>query len=166
MNTYHFVFPHSMGSIVGRFSEQGLRELDLGAVAPASAANGAPERVRSWMEALRGALERYFAGTREDFNGFPLDLDGATPFRRTVWETARTVPWGTASSYGDLAARMGRSRGSARAVGQALGANPVPIVVPCHRFLASDGSLGGFSCGLPWKCALLRVEGIGFHPPA
>lgn len=163
MEEYTLVFPAPKGTVVARFTERGLRELDLGVRVPpaeAPADNGCPKTVRSWMNTLREQLEGYFAGRQEGFSGIPLDLDGHTPFRRQVWETARGVAWGTASSYGDLAERMGRTKGSSRAVGQALGANPVAIVVPCHRFLAGDGSLGGFACGLPWKEELLRLEGL------
>lgn len=161
MNEWILVFPYEKGDVVARFTERGLRQLDLGpVVSPPENGDGCPQSVRAWMKTFRRQLERYFAGKPEDFSGIPLDLDGATAFRRSVWETARGVPWGVASSYGDLARRMGRAKGSSRAVGQALGSNPIAIVIPCHRFLASDGSLGGFSCGLPWKEELLRLEGI------
>lgn len=109
---------------------------------------------------LRAALDRYFSGAPESFEELPLDLARHTAFRRKVWDCARRVKWGTTTSYGGLCTMMGRSIGAARAVGQALGANPVPIIVPCHRILAGDGTLGGFSCGLDWKKRLLRLEGL------
>ena len=148
-----------MGPILGYISEKGLNNLalptwrcrrDFTLEAP-------PDHVLARV--LSYALEGYFAGQPEDFAEIPLDLLQATQFRRRVWLTAREVPWGETCSYGEFAERMGRSRGSARAVGQALGANPVAIVVPCHRILAADGSLGGFGAGLRWKRELLRVEG-------
>ncbi len=161
MDRPNFLYRHPWGTVAGVFSERGLRSLDLPRIEDTSEPETAPlpPTARPWAEALRRALDRYFAGEREDFNDIPLDLDGATPFRRKVWETARHVPWGETTSYGGLAERMGRDRSAARAVGQALGSNPIPIIVPCHRFLAGDGSLGGFSCGLHWKEELLNLEG-------
>lgn len=106
---------------------------------------------------LARSLEAYFAGERVDFGGIPLDLDG-TPFQCAVWEGARTIPWGATETYAGLAVRIGRPKAQ-RAVGQALGANPVPILVPCHRVLAAKNRLGGFSAGLHWKRALLILEG-------
>jgi methylated-DNA-[protein]-cysteine S-methyltransferase len=157
----NFAYPHPRGPLLGLFTDRGLREFEL----PRSAWGGVPmeplpDCARDWARELTMALDRYFAGEKEDFTAVPLDLGGSTDFRRLVWITARTVPWGHTSSYGRLAQAMGRGRGVARAVGQALGANPVPIIVPCHRFLASNGCLGGFSGGLDWKRELLRIEGI------
>jgi O-6-methylguanine DNA methyltransferase len=86
---------------------------------------------------------------------FELLLNGA-PFLRKVWERMRQIPWGHALTYGELAAEIGSPR-AVRAVGQACARNPLPLIVPCHRVLAETG-LGGFSCGLPWKTALLELE--------
>jgi len=86
-----------------------------------------------------------------------LDLDG-TPFQRAVWRRLCAIPTGKTISYGALAASIGRPR-AARAVGAAVGANPVPILVPCHRVIGQDGSLTGFGLGLPMKRALLLHEG-------
>jgi len=123
--------------------------------------HGAPNVVLG--KTLRHALERYFAGIAVDFSDIPLDLTDGTAFRREVWLAARAIPWGQTTSYAGLAQRMGRSAGAARAIGQALGANPIPIVIPCHRILAADGSLGGFSAGLSWKRELLHIEGCDQH---
>jgi methylated-DNA-[protein]-cysteine S-methyltransferase len=90
---------------------------------------------------------------------FPLDLAAGTPFQRRVWQVAKTIPFGQARSYRWVAQRVGGVR-YARAVGRALGANPVPIAVPCHRVLTQAGSLGGFSCGLAMKRRLLALEGV------
>ncbi len=90
---------------------------------------------------------------------FPaLDLAGATPFRRRVWDLLLRIPRGKVRSYGEVCLELGS--GSPRAVGQAVGANPVPILVPCHRVVAGDGRLGGFSGGLDRKVALLALEGF------
>ena len=97
------------------------------------------------------------------FNGEILAIDdiqtatAGTAFQRAVWEGLRTIPAGETISYGQFAAQIGRP-GSARAVGAAVGANPIPIVVPCHRVIGADGSLTGFGCGLPRKRWLLDHE--------
>lgn len=165
MKDVNFVYEHPFGTILGRVGEVGVQELEL----PASKTPvGALARkldsppVEALKQLLRKALDRYFAGEKEGFYEIPLDLSGATPFRREVWETARRVEYGEASSYGGLALLMGRGVGTSRAIGQALGANPIPIIVPCHRFLSGDGTIGGFSCGLHWKRELLALEGITY----
>lgn len=150
---------HPLGTISAHFSPAGLCAVHLGATSEVAKERPSSSRMKEWTDRFRAALERYLKGKPEAFDAIPLDLGGATDFRRRVWEAARLVPYGEATSYGDLARRMGLSRGHSRAVGQALGANPVPIVVPCHRFLSRDGTLGGFSGGLHWKRELLRLEG-------
>jgi len=99
----------------------------------------------------------FLAGKRKTFD-VPIDLSGGSSFQRRVWQTALRIPYGRARSYGWIASKLGGRR-YARAVGHALGANPVPLIVPCHRVLAHDASLGGFSCGLPVKRKLLKLEG-------
>jgi methylated-DNA-[protein]-cysteine S-methyltransferase len=101
-------------------------------------------------------LEEYFAGERTEFD-VPMELDG-TDFQRAVWAELARIPYGETISYGELARRVGRPKGP-RAVGQANGRNPIPIIVPCHRVLASNG-IGGYGGGLPMKRALLAVEGV------
>lgn len=101
------------------------------------------------------ALTDYFSKKCTEWN-IPL-AEGGTPFRRAVWDALRRVPFGETVSYGELAARIGRP-GAARAVGGAVGANPLLIFIPCHRVLAAGGGLGGFSAGLDAKRALLRLE--------
>jgi methylated-DNA-[protein]-cysteine S-methyltransferase len=101
-------------------------------------------------------LEEYFAGERTDFD-LRMELDG-TPFQREVWAELARIPYGETISYGELARRVGRPKGP-RAVGQANGRNPIPIIVPCHRVLASNG-IGGYGGGLKIKRALLALEGV------
>jgi methylated-DNA-[protein]-cysteine S-methyltransferase len=101
-------------------------------------------------------LEQYFAGRRRGFD-LALRLVG-TPFQQKVWRELQQIPYGQTISYGELARRVGL-QGGARAVGLANGSNPVPIIVPCHRVIGSDGSLTGFGGGLPIKRALLSLEG-------
>lgn len=105
---------------------------------------------------LRRQLAEYFAGERREFD-LELAPEG-TPFERSVWEALRTIPFGETRSYGEIAAAIGHP-GAARAVGRANGANPIPIVVPCHRVIGSNGSLTGFGGGLENKSRLLELEG-------
>ncbi|MFE5794884.1 methylated-DNA--[protein]-cysteine S-methyltransferase [Streptomyces sp. NPDC056503] len=104
-------------------------------------------------------LERYFAGAPHAFD-LPLDWSLTTGFNRQVLrELATGVPYGTVVGYGELARRVGQP-GAAQAVGAAMGANPLPVVVPCHRVVESDGGLGGFGGGLETKRRLLALEGV------
>ena len=107
-------------------------------------------------------VEEYLSGGRRSFS-VPLDLRG-TPFQVKVWRAAASIPYGHVESYGSLAARVG-VLGGARAVGRAMGANPVPLFVPCHRVVGADGSLIGFGGGLDLKRRLLEMEGV-LHPGA
>jgi len=90
----------------------------------------------------------------------PLDLSAGTDFQRAVWEALRRIPPGQTRGYGEVAGEIGSPR-AARAVGQACGANPIPLLIPCHRVLAAGGKLGGFSGGLDWKRLLLKREAGG-----
>jgi methylated-DNA-[protein]-cysteine S-methyltransferase len=109
------------------------------------------------LEEARRQLLDYLAGRRNAFD-VPLDLSKGTSFQRQVWRTLQRVPYGKLRSYQWIAARVG-GRHYARAVGNAVGANPLPIVIPCHRIVAHDASLGGFSGGLSMKRKLLSLEG-------
>jgi methylated-DNA-[protein]-cysteine S-methyltransferase len=109
-----------------------------------------------WTDPARRALEAYFKGSAPTLD-VKLDLAEGSRFERRVWEATRRVPYGAVVSYGMLASRLGLP-GGARAVGNALGKNPVPIVVPCHRVIHGDRSIGGFSSGLRWKRFLLELE--------
>jgi methylated-DNA-[protein]-cysteine S-methyltransferase len=104
---------------------------------------------------VRSQLEAYFEGELSEFD-VPLSLTG-TPFQRRVWEELRRIPYGTTISYGELARRVGNPAAS-RAVGSANGKNPISIIVPCHRVIASGGGLGGFGGGLDRKEWLLSLE--------
>ncbi len=102
-------------------------------------------------------LRTYFDGTPTAFSSIPLDLTPATPFQRNVWSACRTIPWGRTRSYGWIARQI-RKPAAARPVGNALRLNPIPILIPCHRVIRHDGSLGGFSAGLHLKRQLLQLE--------
>lgn len=101
-------------------------------------------------------LKDYFAGQRVDFPD-KLDLSWATEFQRRVWRVTRLIPYGETRSYGWVAEKLGKN-GAARAVGQALARNRLPVIIPCHRVLAGDGDLGGYSGGVGVKESLLRRE--------
>jgi len=108
------------------------------------------------FEDLMKRLRAYFSGHKATFPD-ELDLSGATPFERQVWEVTGLIPYGETRSYSWVAEQIGK-RGAKRAVGQALARNPLPIIVPCHRVLASSGKLGGYSGGIEMKRHLLYLE--------
>ena len=109
------------------------------------------------LRQAQAQLSEYFAGTRASFD-LPLDLQGGTAFQRSVWDALLAIPRGATSSYAMLSRGIGQPA-AVRAVGAAVGRNPVSIVVPCHRVLGADGSLTGYAGGLERKTALLRLEG-------
>ena len=111
------------------------------------------------LEAAEDQLAEYFAGDRREFD-LPLASDG-TEFQRKVWSEVRRIPYGETASYGDIARRLGYEPGISRAVGAANGANPLPVVVPCHRVVGSDGSLTGYAGGPDRKRILLELERPG-----
>lgn len=147
-----------MNTPVGRLVLESAGDVLIGIWLPnetklaGSSGHGAPPVLKD----AATQLEEYFARERTEFD-IPMELDG-TSFQKQVWAELSRIPYGTTISYGELARRVGRPKGP-RAVGQANGRNPVPIIVPCHRVVASNG-LGGYGGGLPMKRALLAVEGL------
>jgi methylated-DNA-[protein]-cysteine S-methyltransferase len=139
---------------------------------PSSSADITRQRMsRRWTGAIEGAppagvqrvIDRVLAllaGRRIDLSDVPVDLAGAPEFHRRVYEVARTIPAGQTMTYGEIARRLGVPHES-REVGQALGRNPIAIIVPCHRVLAADGKMGGFSAsgGVATKRRILEIEG-------
>lgn len=109
-------------------------------------------------EPIRRELDEYFDGKRRRFD-IRVDLSPVHGFRRKVLEHTARIPYGSVSTYTEVAAKAGSPRGM-RAAGNALGSNPVPIVVPCHRVLRTGGALGGYTGGLDRKVTLLRLEGV------
>jgi methylated-DNA-[protein]-cysteine S-methyltransferase len=101
-------------------------------------------------------LKDYYSGKKNAFS-VKLDFSNASAFQKQVWQAAQLIPYGETRSYGWIARQIGKPK-AARAVGQALGKNPFLIVVPCHRVIAANGTLGGFGCGLEMKQALLQLE--------
>jgi methylated-DNA-[protein]-cysteine S-methyltransferase len=123
-----------------------------------------PEHSDQLLDRAVAQLEQYFAGRRRTFD-VPVALTG-TAFQRAIWDQLNVLDWGEVVSYGQLGRGTGRAT-AGRAVGGAVGANPVPIIVPCHRVLASDGRITGYSGGegIPTKAWLLRHEGIPHSLP-
>ena len=124
---------------------------------------GVPEEGYSnhplWSELTR-ELEAYAAGERQTFN-LTLAPRGGSPFAQRVWSALQGIPWGRTVSYGDLARQLAQGDGpatSARAVGSAVGRNPISFLIPCHRALRKSGALGGYHWGLPVKRAILAYE--------
>lgn len=117
---------------------------------------GRPLEEPDMVGAALSQLREYFSGSRRVFD-LPLDVRG-TMFQRTVWSQVVRIPYGATVSYGDIAQLVGKPRAS-QAVGGAVGANPLPIVIPCHRVIGAHGELTGFGSGLGVKEALLRLEG-------
>lgn len=145
------------GAIAVWVTRNGVRR--IGGVTPVMIAAGHwTKGGHSSLDDALDQLNEYFNGKRKRFD-LPLDFSGATKFQRRIYERLMGIPYGRIVSYGDIADEMGEP-GAARAVGQAVGANPLPIVVPCHRVVRSDGRLGGYSGGLRRKVALLAVEGV------
>jgi len=140
---YAVVYEQHEEKFVARLNAQTILKRDNGAISQA-----------------KRQLEEYFARRRKQFD-LPLDLSALTPFQRQVLSVTKRIPWGKVWTYQRVAETMGRAKAS-RPVGQALGRNPVPIVIPCHRVIASDSSLGGYcgTSGLKLKRWLLDHEGV------
>ena len=141
-------------------SERGIRSLEF---IEDDSSHWSDSGMHPHLEMLRDELARYFAGELHEFS-VPLEARG-THFRERVWAELRRIPYGSTISYVELARRIGHP-GASRAVGGANGANPICIVIPCHRVVAADGSLGGYSAGLRRKERLLSLELTGKLPAA
>ena len=138
-------------------SERGLQSIEVVRGAhkkPAPLSKGPAAAI---VRQAERELREYFAGRRTRFT-VKLDLDG-TDFQVSAWQAMRRIPFGRTISYGEQARSIGKPK-AFRAVGSANGKNPIPIIVPCHRVLAGDGSLGGYSLGLAMKRKLLALEGV------
>lgn len=116
------------------------------------------------LDVTEGQLVEYFDGRRTEFD-LPLGGEGSE-FRQRVWRELVKIPYGQTASYGEVARRLGMVPGASRAVGLANGANPIPIVVPCHRVIGANGTLTGYAGGLDKKRVLLRLEGALADDPA
>jgi methylated-DNA-[protein]-cysteine S-methyltransferase len=155
--TREISFETPLGAMSATLTEAGIARLAFERHASSRKVGGGPQS--GLVSKLAKRLQAYAAGKRVDFDDFPLDLEGLTPFRRAVTEACRRVAYGKVISYGDLARCAGHPD-AARAVGQVMATNRWPILVPCHRIIASGGRLGGYSApdGLLLKKRLLALE--------
>lgn len=149
----------SEGEFIACYSEKGLAEISFPGQenvrqqsAPVSA------KVRAWHSVTRKAIQAALRGEKPAGTP-PMDLSRGTEFQKQVWRALSAIPRGGTSSYGRIAEKIGRPA-AVRAVGQACGANPIPVLIPCHRVLTAAAGLGGFSGGLEWKRKLLEREGV------
>jgi O-6-methylguanine DNA methyltransferase len=166
VNTCYHIFPTISGWAGILCSDRGLqrlilfsdsaedvhRKLDI----PTRSDNFVPERLSNIIERLK----LYFSGYKVDFPDM-LDLSGFTAFQVMVWNLTRLIPYGETRSYTWIAEQAGQIR-AVRAVGQALGKNPLPIIIPCHRVIAQNGNIGGYAGGIELKRRLIRLESSAF----
>lgn len=154
MSERYTMHPSPVGELLLVIDEEGaltrLRFVDDGGVPPQDA-----DRDDAALVPMARELDEYFAGTRRGFD--VAVAPSGTPFQRVIWDALREVPYGETASYGEIAARVGRPTAS-RAVGAANGANPIVIVVPCHRVVGADGTLTDYGGGLDRKRLLLDLE--------
>jgi methylated-DNA-[protein]-cysteine S-methyltransferase len=158
MKMYYDIFLTPLGKFAAAVDETG---------ALVGAGFGGKEALPRWagelvhdpraVAAARGQIEEYLAGKRREFT---LNLaPRGTAFQQWVWSALQRIAFGQTRSYGELAAEAGKP-GGARAIGQAVGSNPICLVIPCHRVIAADGSLGGFAYGVEMKRRILELEGV------
>lgn len=152
-------FDGGAGPGAGRGEESGegdlAERLDVSELAELAAPGEPDQRVRQ----VARELEAYRAGTRKAFS-IPFRFPTSTPWREAVWHELCRIPYGSVLTYREVAVRLGHP-GAARAVGQACGANPLPILIPCHRVVGCGGRLGGYSGGAGMKRFFLGIEGVG-----
>ncbi len=167
------IFPTALGEFGIGWTEAGIarvqlpglerdeleRQINRGGARP-----GDPTRA---VEAIINRIEDYAEGEVVDFSETPLDLEGLSEFNRRAYALLLQIGWGEVTTYGALARQLG-DVGLSRAVGAAMGANPIPLIIPCHRVLASDGRPGGFSApgGAISKVRMLALEGVAVGAPA
>lgn len=148
------------GEFVAHYSEKGLAELDWPGRSSARATKKEliPAKARAWHKLVETALKKVLAG-KPAGKLPPLDWTGKTEFQQSVWRAMLKISPGKTKSYGEIAEAIGNPK-AVRAVGGACGANPIPVLVPCHRVLAANRKIGGFTGGLERKRSLLQTEGV------
>ncbi len=168
---HHHVFDTAIGPCGVAWNDLGLTGVQLPEKARATTERRLAAKAMSTgaaepppgIAAVVSDIQRYLAGEAVDFAAVAVDLSGLDPFRRQLYETMRSLPWGRTTTYGELARQLGSTGWEgARDIGEAMGRNPVPVVIPCHRVLAAGGKLGGFSAhgGAATKAKLLALEGV------
>lgn len=161
-----YVWKNKSGWCVISWSAKGITELNFGLSEKSTALQMAGAAIvksaKAPAEVLKTVkeLNDYFEGEKVKFTA-PLDYGASTTFQQSVWKATLKIPYGKSASYGDVAADAGSPRG-ARAAGSALGANRIPIIVPCHRILHAGGGVGGYALGTDVKKGLLDLEGIEY----
>lgn len=173
----HTIFETALGFMGLAWSAAGLTRLCLPQASREAVARrllrlegpagvDSPQEPPPWVVDLMAAIRAYAAGRPVDFSAVPVDLSGVDAFRLAVYDAARRLGFGETTTYGELARRAGHP-GLPRETGAALGANPVPLVIPCHRILAAGGRIGGFSApgGAATKERMLALEGVRVGPP-
>lgn len=171
------VFETALGFMALAWSEAGLTRLCLPEKTQAAAerrllrltgevASFGERAAPDWLVGLIADIRRYADGENVDFSAVPVDLTGVDEFRRDIYAAARKLRHGESTTYGGLAEMAGHSK-LFRQTGSALGSNPIPLVIPCHRILAAGGKIGGFSAtgGSTMKETMLRLEGVRVGPP-
>ncbi len=160
MPTSHHIAT-SLGNFHVVYSASGLAALDFPEQTHApdpDLPTPAEKDFRTWNKLTTDALLAIISG-KSPGKLPPLDLSRGSDFQRAVWQLLLAIPLGHTRTYGDLADDLNKTAG-ARAVGAACGANPIPVIIPCHRVVAANGKFGGFSGGLEWKRRLLQIEGV------
>lgn len=166
------IFDTALGAFGLGWTEAGLARVllpgdDREAMAERLARTGArPGPPPIWVQRLMDRIDDYASGENVDFSDMALDLSGVPEFHRRAYRLLLTYGWGQVTTYGEMARALG-DVGLSRAVGQAMGANPMPLVIPCHRVLASNGKPGGFSApgGAESKLRMLALEGVNVGSP-
>lgn len=170
-NLVHYsLFNTAIGTCAISWDERGVRRLQLPESSRATliekvaGESGSRAVMPAWVRDLTDRIALHLGGDKQDFTDVPLDLEELPPFHQRVYKAARKIPAGKTLSYGELAKRVG-SPAAARAVGQAMGKNPIPLLIPCHRVLTSTGKGGGFSAygGLETKARILALEGVAIR---
>ena len=163
------LFDSPIGTCAVAWNKNGIAGMQLPATGPDGTRAHAKRRWPGAVEAapppgVQRAIERVLSllsGKKDDLTDIPLDLEDAPEFNRKIWAVARAIPPGQTLTYGEIGKRLGVGPERSREIGQAMGNNPVPIIVPCHRVLAASGKMGGFSApgGVATKRRMLEIEG-------
>lgn len=169
---YSTSFPTALGEFALAWTDLGIKRVFLPGGEPAEVAarlakmGAEPSEPTRAIAAVLDQIEDYADGEEIDFSSVSLDLEGVPEFHRRCYDILLTIGWGKTTTYGDMARQLG-DVGLSRAVGQAMGANPIPLIIPCHRVLAAGNGAGGFSApgGTSSKRVMLALEGVSMGAP-
>ncbi|SMB84873.1 methylated-DNA-[protein]-cysteine S-methyltransferase [Pasteurella testudinis DSM 23072] len=160
MSIHYCFYPSPVGNLLLLEKNQALIAVEFEKEQTVLQSNWVLDEQSAVLLATKAALSRYFQGEAETFADLPLAPQG-TAFQQQVWQALRQIPYGKFSSYGELAQQIGNPK-AIRAVGGAVGRNPISIIIPCHRILGKNKALTGFGGGLPAKRYLLQQENITY----